>query len=91
MFSHSPHPHLLLLGDGFMVVLEIAVKSGSFLERGGGGTEEEKLAGCRVFLAFPRTAVENQGGLHIPSPRPCGSGLGGWRRWSVGAKVHHGS
>lgn len=40
-----------------MVVLAIAVKSGSFLERGGGGTEEEKLAGCRVFLAFPRTAA----------------------------------
>lgn len=57
MFSHSPHPHLRLPGDGFMVVLAIAVKSGSFLERGGGGTEEEKLAGCRVFLAFPRTAA----------------------------------
>lgn len=33
MFSHSPHPHLRLPGDGFMVVLAIAVKSGSFFRK----------------------------------------------------------
>lgn len=86
---------LFLPGGGFTVVLEMAVKSASFLEEEGGrgGTEEEKLAGCRVFLAFPRTAaaVSWEPGQVVHS---ISSAV--WRRaWRVeevwGAKMHHGS